>query len=148
MSWNGLVISAFARASKILGAEPEGTKYCFPVVNSQVMKCFLTFVPFGLFFDFFLFCLQPEEYIDVAEKAALFIRTNLYDEQSHRLQHSYRKGPSKAPAFLDDYAFLISGLLDLYENGGGINWLKWAIELQETQVSLDLSFSHCICFWL
>ncbi|WZZ11892.1 hypothetical protein YC2023_104981 [Brassica napus] len=115
VSWNGLVISALARASKILMAEPEGTKYCFPVVNSQ-----------------------PEEYIDVAEKAALFIRTNLYDEQSHRLQHSYRKGPSKAPAFLDDYAFLISGLLDLYENGGGINWLKWAIELQETQDELYL----------
>ncbi|KAH0855924.1 hypothetical protein HID58_084185 [Brassica napus] len=115
VSWNGLVISALARASKILGAEPEGTKYCFPVVNSQ-----------------------PEEYIDVAEKAALFIRKNLYDEQSHRLQHSYRKGPSKAPAFLDDYAFLISGLLDLYENGGGINWLKWAIELQETQDELYL----------
>ncbi|KAH0908333.1 hypothetical protein HID58_031654 [Brassica napus] len=115
VSWNGLVISALARASKILMAEPESTKYCFPVVNSQ-----------------------PEEYIDVAEKAALFIRTNLYDEQSHRLQHSYRKGPSKAPAFLDDYAFLISGLLDLYENGGGINWLKWAIELQETQDELYL----------
>lgn len=79
--------------------------------------------------------LQPEDYIDVAEKAALFIRGNLYDEQSHRLQHSYRKGPSKAPAFLDDYAFLITGLLDLYENGGGIDWLKWAIELQEIQAS-------------
>lgn len=97
----------------------------------------------------FLFCSQPEEYIDAAEKAALFIRGNLYDEQSHRLQHSYRQGPSKAPAFLDDYAFLISGLLDLYENGGGIEWLKWAIELQETQVSFrfllaKLSFSHCI----
>ncbi|KAJ0265006.1 Catalytic protein [Hirschfeldia incana] len=115
VSWNGLVISAFARASKILRDEPEGIKYCFPVVNSQ-----------------------PEEYMDVAEKAALFIRGNLYDEQSHRLQHSYRQGPSKAPAFLDDYAFLISGLLDLYENGGGIKWLKWAIELQETQDELYL----------
>ncbi|CAH2071820.1 unnamed protein product [Thlaspi arvense] len=110
VSWNGLVISSFARASKILKAEPENTKYCFPVVNSQ-----------------------PEDYIEVAEKAALFIRGNLYDEQSHRLQHSYRQGPSKAPAFLDDYAFLITGLLDLYENGGGIEWLKWAIQLQEMQ---------------
>uniref|UniRef100_A0A1J3FXV8 Spermatogenesis-associated protein 20 n=1 Tax=Noccaea caerulescens TaxID=107243 RepID=A0A1J3FXV8_NOCCA len=117
VSWNGLVISSFARASKILRAEPESTKYCFPVVNSQ-----------------------PEDYIEVAEKAALFIRGNLYDEQSHRLQHSYRKGPSKAPAFLDDYAFLITGLLDLYENGGGtgIEWLKWAIELQAIQDELYL----------
>lgn len=37
---------------------------------------------------------------------------------------------------MDDYAFLISGLLDLYEFGGGISWLLWAIELQETQVKL------------
>ncbi|CAE6138872.1 unnamed protein product [Arabidopsis arenosa] len=115
VSWNGLVISSFARASKILKSEPESTKYCFPVVNSL-----------------------PEEYIEVAEKAALFIRGNLYDEQSRRLQHSYRQGPSKAPAFLDDYAFLIAGLLDLYENGGGIEWLKWAIKLQETQDELYL----------
>ncbi|VVB07078.1 unnamed protein product [Arabis nemorensis] len=35
VSWNGLVISSFARASKILKAEPESTKYGFPVVNSQ-----------------------------------------------------------------------------------------------------------------
>jgi uncharacterized protein YyaL (SSP411 family) len=39
---------------------------------------------------------------------------------------------------LDDYAFMISGLLDLYEFGGEINWLLWAIELQETQVKIDV----------
>lgn len=34
--------------------------------------------------------------------------------------------------FADDYALLISGLLDLYECGGGLNWLQWAVQLQET----------------
>lgn len=78
----------------------------------------------------------------VAEKAAKFIRNHLYDEHSHRLQHSFRNGPSKAPGFLDDYAFLISGLLDIYKFGGGINWLVWATELQDTQVKLNFfSFS-------
>lgn len=72
--------------------------------------------------------------MEVAEKASLFIKNHLYDEQTHRLQHSYRNGPSKAPGFLDDYAFLIAGLLDLYEYGGGTNWLVWATELQHTQV--------------
>lgn len=72
--------------------------------------------------------------MDVAEKAAYFIRNNLYNQQTHRLQHSFRNGPSKAPGFLDDYAFLISGLLDLYEFGGSVFWLGWALELQETQV--------------
>lgn len=80
-------------------------------------------------------CLQPREYLEVAETAAKFIKSKLYDVQTKRLRHSFRNGPSKAPGFLDDYAFLISGLLDLYEYGGKISWLTWAIELQATQAS-------------
>lgn len=76
--------------------------------------------------------------MQVAERAATFIRRKLYDEQTHRLQHSFRNGPSKAPGFLDDYAFLISGLLDLYEFGGQTNWLIWATELQDTQARTDI----------
>ncbi|CAN6693799.1 unnamed protein product [Malus baccata var. baccata] len=115
VSWNGLAISAFARASKILKNEPDGIKFNFPVVGSD-----------------------PREYMQVAERAATFIRRKLYDEQTHRLQHSFRNGPSKAPGFLDDYAFLISGLLDLYEFGGQTTWLIWATELQDTQDELFL----------
>eukprot|EP00268_Persea_americana_P040361 TRINITY_DN4005_c0_g3_i1.p1 TRINITY_DN4005_c0_g3~~TRINITY_DN4005_c0_g3_i1.p1 ORF type:complete len:838 (+),score=178.18 TRINITY_DN4005_c0_g3_i1:85-2598(+) len=115
VSWNGLAISSFARASKILKTEPKETKFNFPVVGCD-----------------------PKEYLEVAEKAASFIRSRLYDEHTGRLHHSFRNGPSKAPGFLDDYAFLISGLLDLYEFGGGTNWLSWAIELQATQDNLFL----------
>jgi hypothetical protein len=77
--------------------------------------------------------LQPVEYLQVAEKAANFIKDKLYDESSKRLHHSYRNGPAKAPGFLDDYAFLINGLLDLYEYGGKIEWLLWAVQLQVIQ---------------
>ncbi|KAH9730270.1 Thioredox DsbH domain-containing protein [Citrus sinensis] len=115
VSWNGLVISSFARASKILKSEAESAMFNFPVVGSD-----------------------RKEYMEVAERAASFIRRHLYDEQTHRLQHSFRNGPSKAPGFLDDYAFLISGLLDLYEFGSGTKWLVWAIELQNTQDELFL----------
>ncbi|KAL6210429.1 hypothetical protein ACLB2K_015661 [Fragaria x ananassa] len=115
VAWNGLAISAFARASKILKNEPKEIKFNFPVVGCD-----------------------PREYIEVAEKAASFIRRHLYNEQSHRLQRSFRNGPSKAPGFLDDYAFLISGLLDLYEFGGQTSWLVWAIELQEMQDEIFL----------
>ncbi|KAH6813974.1 catalytics protein [Perilla frutescens var. frutescens] len=115
VSWNGLAISSFARASKILMDEPEGTQFYFPVVGTN-----------------------PKEYMEVAEKAAAFIRKHLYNEQTRRLQHSFRNGPSKAPGFLDDYAFLISGLLDMYECGSSIIWLSWAIELQQTQDKLFL----------
>ncbi|KAF2298547.1 hypothetical protein GH714_024063 [Hevea brasiliensis] len=115
VSWNGLAISSFARASKILKRETDGTKYHFPIVGCD-----------------------PKEYLEVAEKAATFIRRHLYNEQTCRLQHSFRNVPSKAPGFLDDYAFLISGLLDLYEFGGGIYWLVWATELQNTQDEIFL----------
>lgn len=77
---------------------------------------------------------QPKEYLEVGERAAAFLRKQLYDERTRRLHHSFRNGPSKAPGFLDDYAFLILGLLDLYECGGSTDWLAWAIQLQETQV--------------
>ncbi|XWS46704.1 hypothetical protein CRYUN_Cryun14cG0091000 [Craigia yunnanensis] len=115
VSWNGLAISSFARASKILKGEPQGMDFNFPVVGCD-----------------------PNEYMEVAEKAANFIRRHLYNEQTHRLQHSFRNGPSKAPGFLDDYAFLISGLLDLYECGGSTDWLVWASELQDMQDELFL----------
>ncbi|MFS7930907.1 putative spermatogenesis-associated protein [Helianthus anomalus] len=110
VSWNGLAISSFARASKILKTEPEDTKFNFPVAGTN-----------------------SQEYMEVAKKALNFIKENLYNPQSRRLQHSFRNGPSKAPGFLDDYAFLISALLDVYEYGGEISWLSWAVELQEIQ---------------
>ncbi|TYJ09250.1 hypothetical protein E1A91_A11G128500v1 [Gossypium mustelinum] len=115
VSWNGLAISSFAKASKILKGEPQGTNFNFPVVGCD-----------------------PKEYMEVAEKAANFIRRHLYNEQTRRLQHSFRNGPSNAPGFLDDYAFLISGLLDLYEFGGSTDWLVWATELQDMQDELFL----------
>lgn len=38
--------------------------------------------------------------------------------------------------FLDDYAFLIQGLLDLYEASLESRWLEWAEELQNKQDEL------------
>lgn len=101
-------------------------------ITSYFLNCLTRFLLI------FFFCIQPQEYMEVAEKAASFIRRQLYNEQTRRLQHSFRNGPSKAPGFLDDYAFLISGLLDLFEFGGGIKWLLWATELQGTQARTDV----------
>jgi uncharacterized protein YyaL (SSP411 family) len=49
------------------------------------------------------------------------------------LYRSYREGRSDIEGFADDYAFVIQGLLDLYEASFDIEWLKLATELQETQ---------------
>ena len=93
-AWNGLMISAYARAAQILN-EPR--------------------------------------YLESAKRAAKFLRSNLYDEKSKLLFRNYRESRSDIEGFADDYAFVIQGALDLYEASFEIEWLKFAIELQETQ---------------
>jgi uncharacterized protein YyaL (SSP411 family) len=72
-------------------------------------------------------------YLDAATRAATFLRTQLYDEGRKVLVRNYREGRSEVEGFADDYAFVIQGLLDLYEGSFDIGWLKFAVELQETQ---------------
>lgn len=69
-------------------------------------------------------------YLESAIKGAKFIKSELYDEATGTLKRVYREGPGDAPAFADDYAFLISGLLDLYEATFDDSWLAWADILQ------------------
>jgi uncharacterized protein YyaL (SSP411 family) len=93
-AWNGLMISAFARAAQIL---------------------------------------NDPAYLDAATRAATFVRAQLYDKGRKVLVRNYREGPSAVEGFADDYAFVIQGLLDLYEASFDVGWLQFAIELQETQ---------------
>ena len=71
--------------------------------------------------------------LDAATRAATFVRTQLYDESRKILVRNYREGRSEVEGFADDYAFVIQGLLDLYEASFDVRWLQFAIELQETQ---------------
>jgi len=71
-----------------------------------------------------------------ATAAAIFLQTKLYDSKNRTLRRSYRQGAGKAEAVLSDYAFLIQGLIDLYETSFETRWLAWAEELQKTQVAL------------
>ena len=43
------------------------------------------------------------------------------------------RGAGKVEGFADDYAFVIQGLLDLYEASFDVEWLKFAEQLQATQ---------------
>src|SRR5437773_2536564 len=77
--------------------------------------------------------LDEARYLELATRAANFLRTNLYEEKSKLLYRNYRGGRSDIGGFADDYAFGIQGVLDLYEASFDVDWLKFAIELQETQ---------------
>jgi len=74
--------------------------------------------------------LNDASYLETATRAVNFIRTNLYDESRKILFRSYRGGRGEVEGFADDYAFVIQGLLDLYEASFDPGWLKFALELQ------------------
>jgi len=77
--------------------------------------------------------LDDPRYLEIATRAAKFLSANLYDKKSKLLYRNYRKGRNDIEGFADDYAFVIQGLLDLYEASFDVEWLKLATELQETQ---------------
>jgi len=71
--------------------------------------------------------------LEKASNAAKFMRTNLYEPSGKILYRNYRKSRSNIEGFADDYAFVIQGLLDLYQASFNIEWLKFALELEGTQ---------------
>lgn len=58
--------------------------------------------------------LKNDRYIQIAQKSAQFIIDNLVDDNG-RLLARYREGEAAQPGFIDDYAFMIWGLIELYE---------------------------------
>jgi uncharacterized protein YyaL (SSP411 family) len=87
-SWNGLMISAFARAALVLG---------------------------------------NERYAQRAGRAAEFLLEKV--RKGKRLFRSFKDGRAQHDAYLDDYALLTAGLLDLFEATGDTRWLREAISL-------------------
>ena len=71
--------------------------------------------------------LNEKRYAEAAERAATFILTSMRD--GDRLNRTYRKGQSKLMGYLDDYAFLADGLIDLYEATQNPRWLDEAHDL-------------------
>ncbi|MHC4124269.1 MAG: thioredoxin domain-containing protein [Planctomycetota bacterium] len=78
--------------------------------------------------------LAEEKYIKAAETAAGFILTEL--QGNGRLMRYYRKGKAVGYGFLDDYAFTITGLLDLYEATFDAKWLEEAKKLTKQMTDL------------
>lgn len=76
------------------------------------------------------------EYLAAAIAAAEFIRARMYDEKSGVLMRRYRAGETGIEGYVDDYAFLIRGLIDLYEASFEVRYLTWAIALQDRQDAL------------
>ena len=100
-AWNGLMISAFARAAQIL---------------------------------------DDATYLTSAQRAAKFLREQMWRDGA--LRRSFREGASEVPGFAEDYAFLVAGLLDLYEADFDPAHLAWALELHEKMNALFFDEEH------
>ena len=75
------------------------------------------------------------DYAAAASKAAEFILNDMRNSDG-RLLHRYRDGESAIPGYLDDYAFLIWGLIELYEATFEAKWLAEALKLAEEMIEL------------
>ncbi|HEV2389770.1 MAG TPA: hypothetical protein VGS04_03505, partial [Nitrososphaerales archaeon] len=81
--------------------------------------------------------LQDERYLSAAARSADFILTKLVKKgTSPMLQRRYRDGSVAIEGNLEDYSFLIAGLLDLYEASFEKRWMSASIMLAEEMTSV------------
>jgi uncharacterized protein YyaL (SSP411 family) len=72
-------------------------------------------------------------YLRAAQNAAAFIRRELWNAAEQRLLRRFRDGEAAIDGFAEDYAFLIFGLVELFQADGDAEWLRWATALQARQ---------------
>lgn len=75
-----------------------------------------------------------DRYKEAALQAAQFIKDNMFED--NRLYHSYRLGNKIEKQFLEDYAYLMQGLIDLYEISYDYKWIKFAKQLGNNAINL------------
>ena len=80
--------------------------------------------------------LQESQYLEAAVQTASFTRQHLFDDGTQTLKRRYRNGEAGLPGQLNDYTFMIAGLLELYQASHDAKWLKWATELTQKQLEL------------
>jgi uncharacterized protein YyaL (SSP411 family) len=109
-AWNGLMVAAAARAARVLGG--------------------------GGLLDEILPEDPGERHLRAALRAASFVRERLWDGQRQVLLRRYRNQQAAIDGFAEDYAYLVWGLLELFQATGDVRWLDWAVQLQARQDEL------------
>ena len=78
--------------------------------------------------------LERDDYRETAERNAAFLLERLRADDG-TLLHTYKDGQAKYSGFLDDYAFVVSGLVALYETTGRALWLEESLALADRMVA-------------
>jgi uncharacterized protein YyaL (SSP411 family) len=75
-------------------------------------------------------------YLLAARKAASFIRATMWDPAARVLLRRYRAGQAEIEGYAEDYAYLIYGVVELFQADPRPEWLEWAVTLQDRQDEL------------
>jgi len=73
------------------------------------------------------------EYADAARKASDFMLSRMRGTDG-RFYHRYRDGEPAVMAFLDDHAFFVWGLIELYESTFEVSYLMAALEITDIMI--------------
>jgi uncharacterized protein YyaL (SSP411 family) len=79
--------------------------------------------------------LGDEKYRTAAEKNLEFIQTKFWDDKTRTLYHRWRDGERDTVQLLEAYAFLLAGVIDLYEATLEPKRLDFAIALAEAMIA-------------
>ncbi|MBV6395759.1 MAG: hypothetical protein HFACDABA_01341 [Anaerolineales bacterium] len=101
-AWNGLMLAAFAEAARVLGDHTKSGRSGMP---------------------------HHERYYELAARNAAFILSRLRPDGI--LRRSWRDGQTTHEVFLEDYAALILGLLELYQTDFNNQWFVTAMDLAD-----------------
>jgi hypothetical protein len=74
-------------------------------------------------------------YLKAAEKNLAFLQANLWDANTRTLYHRWREGERDNVQLLDGYAFLLSGVIELYEATLAPRCLDFALALAEAMLA-------------
>ncbi|HEV8209954.1 MAG TPA: thioredoxin domain-containing protein [Vicinamibacterales bacterium] len=105
-AWNGLMIAAFARMARVLRGLGADGRTA------------------------------GEPYVEAGRRAAAFVRERMWHATSGVLLRRYRDGHAEIDGYAEDYAYMIYGLLELFQADPQPMWLEWAIALQRRQDEL------------
>jgi hypothetical protein len=76
------------------------------------------------------------EYLAAAARAASFLRARMWEPGARTLFRRYRDGHAEIAGYAEDYAYLVYGLLELFQATSDPQWFEWAVDLQRRQDEL------------
>ena len=116
--------------TKLLAAREKRKR---PLLDTKVITSWNGLMIDALAYGFEV--LGNPRYRDAAQKAAEFILEHLRRSDG-QLMRTHKDDIAKYDGYLDDYAFLVHGMLGLYRATGEDRWLKEAQSLNDTMIRL------------